>query len=71
MRQAVYWALDRDQIREVAYFGAGESGIEEVPTGSVWFDGASLVQPDIPKAKGLLSQAGFANGLAVEYLGTS
>ena len=39
VRQAVYWALDRDAIRQVAYFGAGESGIEEVPTGSSWYDG--------------------------------
>ena len=26
VRQAVYWALDRDAIRQVAYFGAGEIG---------------------------------------------
>jgi peptide/nickel transport system substrate-binding protein len=69
VRQAVYWAIDRDQIREVAYNGAGESGIEEVPTGSTWFDGASLVQPDLDKAKSLLQQAGHGDGLTVEYLG--
>ncbi len=69
VRQAVYWALDRDAIRQVAYFGAGETGIEEVPTGSVWYDGAPIVQPDLDKAKSLLQQAGHGDGLTVEYLG--
>ncbi|MEP6759266.1 MAG: ABC transporter substrate-binding protein [Actinomycetota bacterium] len=69
VRQAVYWALDRTQIRDVAYSGAGEVGIEEVPTGSTWFDGASPVTPDIDKANGLMVQAGFPDGLEVEFLG--
>ena len=63
VRQAVYWALDRDAIRQVAYFGAGESGIEEVPTGSSWFDGAPLVTPNTDKAKSLLQQAGVTTPL--------
>jgi peptide/nickel transport system substrate-binding protein len=69
VRQAVYWALDRDAIRQVAYFGAGESGIEEVPTGSSWYDGSALVAPDVEKAKSLLQQAGVTTPLEVEYLG--
>lgn len=69
VRQAIYWALDREEIRQVAYFGAGETGIEEVPTGSSWYDGAPVVQPDLGKAKSLLQQAGYASGLSVEYLG--
>jgi peptide/nickel transport system substrate-binding protein len=69
VRQAVYWALDRDAIRQVAYFGAGESGIEEVPTGSSWYDGSPLVAPDVEKAKSLLQQAGVTTPVEVEYLG--
>jgi peptide/nickel transport system substrate-binding protein len=69
VRQAVYWAIDRTQIRDVAYSGAGEVGIEEVPTGSTWYDGTSIVAPDLDKSRGLLEQAGFADGLTVEYLG--
>ena len=69
VRQAVYWALDRDEIRQVAYFGAGESGIEEVPTGSSWYDGTALVTPDTAKAQQLLQQAGITGTLDVEYLG--
>lgn len=40
LRQAVAWALDKDEIRAVAYFGAGETGSEEVPSGSIWHDNA-------------------------------
>lgn len=69
VRQAVYWALDRTQIRDVAYSGAGEVGIEEVPTGSTWYDGTPIVAPDLDKARALLAQAGLADGLTVEYLG--
>ena len=69
VRQAVYWAIDRTQIRDVAYSGAGEVGIEEVPTGSSWYDGTPQVTPDLDKARSLLQQAGFGNGLTVEYLG--
>ena len=48
------------QIRDVAYFGAGEIGSEEVPTGSPWFDGADVYAggPDVEKAKALLAEAG-------------
>jgi peptide/nickel transport system substrate-binding protein len=69
VRQAVYYGVDRDQIRQIAYFGAGETGIEEVPTGSTWYDGAPIVTRDVEKAKGLLQQAGVQTPLQVEYLG--
>jgi peptide/nickel transport system substrate-binding protein len=71
VRQAVGWALDRKAIRTIAYSGAGEVGVEEVPSGSVWFDGQDpfAKAPDVAKAKSLLASAGYANGLTVEYLG--
>ena len=71
LRQAVAWALDRDEIRTVAYFGAGETGSEEVPTGSKWYDGQDPYQagPDVDKAKAKMQEAGLANGITVEYLG--
>ena len=71
LRQAVAWAIDRDEIRNVAYFGAGESGSEEVPTGSKWYDGQDPYKdgPDLDKARSLMQQAGLANGITVEYLG--
>ncbi|MEO7745923.1 MAG: ABC transporter substrate-binding protein, partial [Actinomycetota bacterium] len=71
VRQAVAWALDRAAIRDLAYFGSGEIGVEEVPSGSTWYDGEDPYAsgPDVAKAKALLAEAGFPDGLTVEYLG--
>lgn len=69
IRQAVSLGIDREAIRAAAYFGAGEVGIEEVPTGSSWFDGAQPVARDVEAAKQLLADAGHGDGLTVEYLG--
>ena len=71
VRQAVAWALNRSDIRDLAYFGAGEVGVAEVPSGSVWFDGVDPFEgaPDVDKAKGLLAAAGYPDGLSITYLG--
>ena len=71
VRQAIAWALDRAAIRDLAYLGSGEIGVEEVPSGSPWYDGQDPYSsaPDANKGKALLAKAGFPNGLSVEYLG--
>ena len=71
VRQAVAWALDRTAIRDVAYFGAGEVGLAEVPSGSTWFDDADVYAggPDIERARELLAAAGITEEITVTYLG--
>ncbi|GAA2007454.1 hypothetical protein JL107_16440 [Nakamurella flavida] len=71
VRQAVAWAINRSDIRDLAYFGTGEVGVQEVPTGSVWYDGQDPFAgaPDVAKAKALLATAGYPDGLTVNYLG--
>jgi len=71
LRQAVAWALDRNEIRAVAYFGAGQTGSEEVPTGSIWYDNQDPYKsgPDLDKAKAKMREAGLENGVSVTYLG--
>ena len=71
VRQAVALAISRPDIRKVAYLGTGELGLEEVPTGSPWYDktGIFAAERDVDRAKALLAEAGHAKGLTIEYLG--
>ncbi|MFM9918481.1 ABC transporter substrate-binding protein [Lacisediminihabitans sp. H27-G8] len=73
VRQAIALAIDRSAIRDVAYLGTGELGLEEVPTGSSWYNESGIfgAKQDITKAKKLMSEAGYGSGLKVEYLGLS
>jgi peptide/nickel transport system substrate-binding protein len=73
VRQAIALTINRSDIRNVAYLGTGGLGLEEVPTGSPWYDKSDIfgVSPDITKAKKLLAEAGYPKGLSVEYLGLS
>ncbi|MCU1658180.1 MAG: hypothetical protein JWO57_2836 [Pseudonocardiales bacterium] len=70
LRQAVAAAIDRKQILDVAYFGAGEQGFMEVPSGSKWHTGSPPHSngPDLTLAKQKMAEAGYANGLTVTYL---
>jgi peptide/nickel transport system substrate-binding protein len=70
LRQAVAAAVDRKEILEVAYFGVGEQGVMEVPSGSSWYGGKAPYAngPDLTLAKRKMVEAGCANGLNVTYL---
>jgi peptide/nickel transport system substrate-binding protein len=71
LRQAVAYAVDRDEIRKVAYYGAGEDGFLEVPTGSIWYTPGDIPvpKPDLDKAKAKMKEAGLSKGIKVNYLG--
>jgi peptide/nickel transport system substrate-binding protein len=70
LRQAVAAAVDRKEILDVAYFGGGEQGVMEVPSGSSWYGGKPPYAsgPDLTLAKQKMAEAGYAKGLNVTYL---
>jgi peptide/nickel transport system substrate-binding protein len=69
VRQAMDCAIDRDRIAKVLY------GMLAIPRGqgfepliSVWgFDDIGYTEQDIPKAKRLLAEAGFPDGVDVNF----
>jgi peptide/nickel transport system substrate-binding protein len=71
VRQAVALAINRADIRAVSYLGTGELGLTEMPTGSVWYDdtGVFAAERDLDRARALLAEAGYPDGLSFEYLG--
>ncbi len=71
VRQAVALAVNRSEIRDFAYLGTGELGLTEMPTGSIWYDDTGVfgAEQDVEAAKALLAEAGYEDGLKVEYLG--
>jgi peptide/nickel transport system substrate-binding protein len=71
VRQAIALTVNRSEIRDFAYLGTGELGLTEMPTGSIWYDDTGVfgAEPDIEAAKALLAEAGYSDGLSVEYLG--
>ena len=73
LRQAMTWAIDREEILKVAFFGVGEIGSEEVPTGSRSYDGEDPYAggPDLGKARELIAQSGLKTPIKVEYLAWS
>lgn len=70
LRQAVAAAVDRKEILSIAYFGAGEAGHMDVPSGSTWYEKPPTNQsaPDLTLAKQKMVEAGYPNGLTVTYL---
>ena len=53
VRQAIAWAIDRKAIQDIAYFGSGEVGVQEVASGSPWYDGVDpyAAGPDLAQGQ--------------------
>lgn len=71
VRQAVAHAIDRAQMVKFKGEGATEAGISVVPAGYLGTIKAPLYPHDVAKAKALLKEAGFPNGIQIRTIQTS
>jgi peptide/nickel transport system substrate-binding protein len=71
LRQAIAWAVDKEAILKVAYFGVGDKGSQEVGSGNPYYTANDPYRggPDLNKAQQLMKASGYGNGLKIEYLG--
>ena len=71
VRQALAYAVDRQGISEAAFFGYGTPLYGPPTIAGSWYyndDLANTFKRDIPKAKQLLAEAGYADGFDLELL---
>lgn len=67
LRQALSYAIDREALNQVVFEGAYAAGNQSFPSTSPWYNKSLPVEArDIDKAKALLAEAGFADGLELE-----
>ena len=71
VRQAISYAIDRQAISEAAFFGYGTPLYGPPTIADSWYyssDYSNTFQRNLPKAKKLLAEAGYANGFDLELL---
>lgn len=63
VRQAVAWAINRDDIVKLVFFGEAVAADEIVSPPNPWYTGANPFKgsPNLDKAKALMRQAGVSN----------
>ncbi len=71
VRQAIALAMDREQLCEAGYFGLCETIHGPIASGSPWDFNYEPYDRDVERAKELLAEAGFPDGLEMELMPTT
>ena len=72
VRQAVAYGLNKQEISDGVTFGLGEVVNQDFPNNSPWhFDVPELYERNVEKAKALLAEAGYPDGLEAKILTTT
>ena len=67
LRRAFELSLDREAISQVVFEGAAAPGNQSFPPNSPWYDsGTPMPERDVEKARELLAEAGYADGIDLE-----
>jgi peptide/nickel transport system substrate-binding protein len=71
VRQAISYAIDREEIVRSVYYGEAQADDGPMPEGYLGAEPRRHMYPmtaDVAKAKSLLAQAGYANGFTIECM---
>jgi len=71
VRQAIAFAINRDNIAAAAEFGNAQVTQDPIPPSSAWHFGYAPYGYDPERARALLAEAGFADGFEMEIMPTS
>lgn len=69
VRQALQWALNREAIAALVWFGQATVSAEAVSPSNPWYSGENFYEgaPNIERARELLAQAGYPDGLTIRF----
>lgn len=69
VRRAMNFALDKNAINQAVFFGTARDALSVVPPQVDGYDGSAFpFQHDVAKAKALLAEAGYPNGVEADLL---
>lgn len=71
VRQAISYAINRDDIAAAAAFGSAVPTQEPIPASSAWADDYAPYSHDPEKAKELLAEAGVPDGFEMDIMPTT
>ena len=71
VRQALAWAINREQIAEVATFGTSLATQDPIPASSGWAADYAPYSQDLEQAAALLAEAGYEGGFELEIMPTT
>ena len=71
VRQAIAFAINRDNIAAAAEFGNAQVTQDPIPPSSAWHFGYAPYAYDPERARALLAEAGYADGFEIEIMPTS